>query len=103
MMNRILALSVCALTIIGCEAENVGAQPDAPVDVLKKPTRDSSDIVDRMYSLGYSANDIAEAAGVSTSTVYKWKHKKKTPSALRANSLDVFLAKQNPKYKKGVM
>ena len=47
-------------------------------------------IVGELYDAGYTTAQIAKAARVSHTTVYKWKHKTKRPSKKHADLLEAF-------------
>jgi DNA-binding transcriptional regulator YiaG len=65
--------------------ENVTAEQKK--EVPQRSDARNTDIVDVLYRSGYTTAQIAKAANVNPTTVYKWKHKTRRPNALRTNML----------------
>lgn len=65
----------------------------SPVELpIEKEKSIETDIIDRLVSSGYTTRQIADAAGVSHTTVYKWKHKTDYPRPRRVESLVALLS-----------
>lgn len=85
--NAVRTTSYSAPQMSGGTLVHTPTDDGSTTTVVGSPINNDRNIVDVLYMAGWKTDRIARAAGVSHTTVYKWKNKTQRPNALRTNML----------------